>query len=124
MTSLKSKRLYIIGAGFAGQTLAHEITVTAIFGEVVAFLDDDPDKRGRKIDGIPVLGPIRDVARLLRTKGADEAIIAIPSASREYLKDLYGILKQAGFQRIRILPGISQILEGDAHLIQTRSIDP
>jgi FlaA1/EpsC-like NDP-sugar epimerase len=37
---------------------------------------------------------------------------------------LYGILKQAGFQRIRILPGISQILEGDAHLIQTRSIDP
>ncbi|MHB9290977.1 putative UDP-N-acetyl-alpha-D-glucosamine C6 dehydratase [Hollandina sp. SP2] len=119
-----SERLYIIGAGFAGQTLAHEIKVKAIFGEVVAFLDDDPVKIGRKIDGIPVLGPIRDVARLLRMKGADEAIIAIPSASREYLKEIYHTLKQAGFQRIRILPGISQILEGDAHLIQTRSIDP
>ncbi|MDR1986727.1 MAG: polysaccharide biosynthesis protein [Treponema sp.] len=121
---LPSERLYIIGAGFAGQTLAHEIKVKAIFGEVVAFLDDDPAKIGRKIDGIPVLGPIRDVARLLRMKGADEAIIAIPSASREYLKEIYHTLKQAGFQRIRILPGISQILEGDAHLIQTRSIDP
>jgi FlaA1/EpsC-like NDP-sugar epimerase len=54
---------------------------------------------------------------------ADEAIIAIPNASREYLKELYAILKKAGFQQIRILPGISQIIEGDAHLIQTRSID-
>lgn len=123
-TPLQSERLYIIGAGFAGQTLAQEIKVKAIFGEVVAFLDDDPEKIGRKIDGIPVLGPIRDVAQLLRMKGADEAIIAIPSASREYLKDIYHTLKQVGFQRIRILPGISQIIEGDAHLIQTRSIDP
>jgi FlaA1/EpsC-like NDP-sugar epimerase len=124
MTILKSERLYIIGAGFAGQTLAREIAVKAIFGEVVAFLDDDPEKIGRRIEGIPVLGPIRDVARLLRTNPADEAVIAIPTASREYLKDLYDILKRAGFQRIRILPGISQIAEGSAHLIQTRSIDP
>ncbi|MDR3333612.1 MAG: polysaccharide biosynthesis protein [Treponema sp.] len=124
MTTFKAGRLYIIGAGFAGQTLAHEIKTKAIFGEVVAFLDDDSEKIGRKIDRIPVLGPIRDVARLLAMQSADEAIIAIPSASREYLKEIYGILKRAGFQRIRILPGISQIIEGDAHLIQTRSIDP
>ena len=94
-----------------------------MFGEVVAFLDDDPEKIGHKIDGIPVLGPIRDVAKLLRMNPADEAIIAIPNAGREYLKELYTILKKAGFQQIRILPGISQIIEGDAHLIQTRSID-
>jgi FlaA1/EpsC-like NDP-sugar epimerase len=124
MTAEKTGRLYIIGAGFAGQTLAAEIKRKAIFGEVVAFLDDDPEKIGRKIEGIPVLGPIRDVARLLRMNPADEAVIAIPGASREYLTELYGILKKAGFARIRILPGISQIIEGDAHLIQTRSIDP
>ncbi|MDR1900880.1 MAG: polysaccharide biosynthesis protein [Treponema sp.] len=124
MTAHKSGRLYIIGAGFAGQTLAHEIKTKAVFGEAVAFLDDDPEKIGRRIDGIPVLGPIRDVARLLRMNPADEAIIAIPNASREYLKEIYSILKKAGFVKIRILPGISQIIEGNAHLIQTRSIDP
>jgi len=116
--------LYIIGAGFAGQTLAIEIKSKGIFGEVVAFLDDDPEKIGRRIEDIPVLGPIKDVARLLRLHPADEAIIAIPSASREYLKEIYRILKEAGFEKIRILPGISQIIDGDAHLIQTRSIDP
>ncbi|MCL2809683.1 MAG: polysaccharide biosynthesis protein [Treponema sp.] len=119
----KSKRLYIIGAGFAGRALANEIIKKAIFGDVVAFLDDDSDKIGKRINGIPVLGPIRDVALLLRTNPADEAIIAIPSACREYLKELYSILKKANFQKIRILPGISQIIEGDAHFIQTRSID-
>jgi FlaA1/EpsC-like NDP-sugar epimerase len=118
-----SKRLYIIGAGFAGCTLADEIKSKKIFGEVVAFLDDDPEKIGRRINDIPVLGPIRDVAILLRMNPADEAIIAIPNASKEYLKELYIILKNAGFQKIRILPGISQIIEEDAHLIQTRSID-
>jgi FlaA1/EpsC-like NDP-sugar epimerase len=124
MTTQKSRRLYIIGAGFAGRSLANEIRSKAIFGEVVAFLDDDPEKIGRQIENIPVLGPIRDVARLLRMNPADEAIIAIPGASREYLKELYSILKKAGFEKISILPGISQIIEGDARLIQTRSIDP
>jgi len=124
MTIKKSRRLYIIGAGFAGRSLASEIRSKAIFGEVVAFLDDDAEKVGRHIDGVPVLGPIRDVARLLRMNPADEAIIAIPGASREYLKELYSILKKAGFEKISILPGISQIIEGNAHLIQTRSIDP
>jgi FlaA1/EpsC-like NDP-sugar epimerase len=123
MGEKQSKRLYIIGAGFAGHRLAQEIKEKAVFGKVVAFLDDDPEKTGKRLDGIPVLGPIRDVARLLRMKAADEAIIAMPTASREYLKELYGILKAAGFERIRILPGIAQIIEGDAHLIQTRSID-
>ncbi|MDR1838343.1 MAG: polysaccharide biosynthesis protein, partial [Treponema sp.] len=117
----KSKRLYIIGAGFAGRNLAAEITTKKIFGKVVAFLDDDPEKIGKKIDGIPVLGPIRDVTMLLRTNPADEAIIAIPGANKEYLKELYTLLKNANFQKIRILPAISQIIEGDAHLIQTRS---
>jgi len=86
-------------------------------------LDDDPEKIGKKIDGIPVLGPIRDVALLLRTNPADEAIIAMPSAGTEQLKELHAILKKANFQKIRILPGISQIVDGDAHFIQTRSID-
>jgi len=118
-----SKRLYIIGAGFAGRTLANEITKKAVFGEVVAFLDDDPQKIGKKIDDIPVLGPIKDVTGFIRSSRTDEAIIAIPSAGRDTLKELYNILNKAGFQKIRILPGISQIIEGDAHLIQTRSID-
>ena len=39
-------RIYIIGAGFAGRSIAREIRSKGIFGRVVAFLDDDPAKIG------------------------------------------------------------------------------
>ncbi len=86
-------------------------------------MDDDPEKIGKRIDNIPVIGPINEVAVLVRASRADEAIIAMPSADRNYLKQIYDTLKKIGFQQIRILPGISQIIDGDAHFIQTRSID-
>ena len=117
-------RIYIIGAGFAGRAIAREIAQKGVFGSVVAFLDDDPAKIGGKFEGITILGPIRDVVNLLVRHPADEAIIAIPSASREFVRELYYLLKRAGFARIRIVPGIAQIVEGDAHLIQAREIDP
>ena len=120
----KKSRIYIIGAGFAGTAIAGEIREKGIFGQVVAFLDDDPGKIGIRIGGVPVLGPLKDVVSLLRQTPADEALIAIPGASREKLKDLYQLLKKADFAKIRILPGISQIIEGSAHLILAREIDP
>jgi FlaA1/EpsC-like NDP-sugar epimerase len=116
--------IYIVGAGFTGTTIAAEIRAKRIFGQVVAFLDDDPAKIGSRIDGVPVLGPVDAVARIIKTTPADEAIIAIPSATREQLARIHAILRRAGFPRIRVVPGIAQILDGEAHLIQAREIDP
>ncbi len=116
--------LYIIGAGFAGQMIAKDLMRKKIFGTVAAFLDDNKDLIGTKIDGIPVLGPIDQVASLLRVTAIDEAIIAIPSASGERIKTIHNILKSNGFFRIKILPSISQVIDGKAHLVQTRNINP
>jgi FlaA1/EpsC-like NDP-sugar epimerase len=124
MKTRRKNRIYVIGAGFAGTGIARELREKGILGEIAAFLDDDRTKIGTSINGVPVLGPIADVIHLLDKTPADEALIAIPSASREKLKSLYAILEQAQFSRIRILPGISQIVESDPHFIQTREIDP
>lgn len=105
-------------------TIAAEILSKRVFGRVVAFLDDDHRKIGTSIDEVPVLGPIEAVADLLKTTPADEAIIAIPSASRARLAQIYSVLKRAKFARIRIVPQVSQIVDGAVHLIQTREIDP
>ena len=118
------RTIYIIGAGFTGTTIAAEIRAKRVFGRVVAFLDDDPAKMGTRIDGIPVLGPIEAAAQVLKTTPAHEAIIAVPSATREQLAKIHAILKRAAFSRIRIVPRIAQILDGEAHLIQAREIDP
>src|SRR5574344_1474404 len=124
MMQRSDSHLYIIGAGFAGQMIAQDIGRKQIFGSVAAFLDDDKKLIGTQIDGIPVLGPIEKTATLLRCGPLDEAIIAIPSAPVERIRSIYGSLKQSGFSHIRILPSISQVVDGKAHLVQTREIDP
>src|SRR5574344_1272095 len=104
------KHIYIIGAGFAGQMIADEITRKKIFGHVSAFLDDNPELAGKQIDGIPVLGPIEHVVSILRRTEMDEAIIAMPSSPNKRISEVYNILSESGFSRIKILPAISQII--------------
>lgn len=116
--------IYILGAGFSGTAIAREIISKGIFGSIGAFLDDDPEKIGTSIDDIPVLGPIADVVRIIRPNSHDEAIIAMPTAGKERLRELFALLKSCQFNRIRILPAVNQIIEGEAHLIQTREVDP
>lgn len=118
------KRIYIIGAGFAGQTIADDIKRKKIFGKVNAFLDDDKALIGTTIDDIPVLGPISNVTSILSNSDDDEAIIAIPSAPVERIREIYDILQKNKFKHIKILPGISQVINGTAHFVQTREIDP
>ena len=120
---MKSKNIIIIGAGFAGTTIAAEIEKKGVLGTVVGFLDDDDKKIGTAIQNIPVLGPIGDASRVREHYDADEALIAIPSADRKKLEFIYSVLKKAGYLKIRILPSVSQIIDGDAHFIQTREID-
>ncbi|MCR5698161.1 MAG: polysaccharide biosynthesis protein, partial [Treponemataceae bacterium] len=118
------KGIYIIGAGFAGQMIARELKEKKVFGNVISFLDDNKDIIGTTIDGIPVLGPINNLTTFLRHSETDEAIIAIPSAKQSRIKEIYEILSKADFSTIKIVPGVSQIIDSKAHLIQTREINP
>ncbi|NNM67805.1 MAG: hypothetical protein HKM06_07335, partial [Spirochaetales bacterium] len=55
------RRLVIIGAGFAGTSLAREIRSRFPRAVLEVFWDDDPDKIGSEIEGVPVLGPIAQI---------------------------------------------------------------
>ncbi|MBN2510551.1 MAG: polysaccharide biosynthesis protein [Spirochaetales bacterium] len=112
----------IIGAGFAGREIFQEYKKKGILGKVVAFVDDDTAKIGSSIDGIPVLGPIETIAQILEHYPAQEALIAIPGATRQELRRIYTHLEAMPFRKIRILPSLSQIIDGNAHLIQAREI--
>ena len=117
-------KLYVIGAGFAGQMIADDIKRKKIFGKVTAFLDDDKALIGTEIEGVPVLGPIDSVALALTPSPTDQAILAIPTAGVERIRAIYERLKKSGFEKIKILPAISQVVNETAHLAQAREIDP
>jgi len=110
----------IVGAGFAGSALAREIRQKMPDRRLEAFWDDDPAKIGTEVEGLPVRGPVAEAAR---SGGVDEALIAIPTATKNQLRILWTALVDAGIPKIRILPALSQIV-GEAHLVLTREIDP
>ncbi len=72
----------IVGAGEGGRLVLREITRNRELGLApVGFLDDDPRKRGMRIDGVKVRGNTEaDLPRILEEAQPEEVIIAIPSA--------------------------------------------
>ncbi len=76
------RSVLIVGAGDGGRLVLREIARNRELGLApVGFLDDDPRKRGLRIDGVRVRGDTeRDLPRILEEAEPDEVVIAIPSA--------------------------------------------
>ena len=80
----RGRRVLIVGAGSLGEAAARLVRDGA-GGElaVVGFLDDSRDKIGRRLHGIPVLGPIGDLDRVLGRSPVQVLILAGVSLTSE-----------------------------------------
>jgi FlaA1/EpsC-like NDP-sugar epimerase len=115
------KRVLVVGAGDAGQILVREMHRLPSGLLPVGYVDDDPVKRGTTIHGVKVLGPIDDIVRLVDKAKADEILIAIPSAVPAQIRRVVERCEETG-RRFSILPGVRQVLSGDAELGQVREV--
>lgn len=91
-TSLREtgRRVLIVGAGDAGEMLLREIRNNKSLNyKPICFIDDDLEKIGRKIHGIPILGTQQDMPSVINAKKIEEVIIAISSATKEELKPTF-----------------------------------
>jgi FlaA1/EpsC-like NDP-sugar epimerase len=78
------KRTLIVGAGRGGRSLLRELRETP--GEVViGFVDDATDLRGRRLQGVPVLGSLLDLDAVLERTQPDTVLVTIPDAPRDRL---------------------------------------
>jgi FlaA1/EpsC-like NDP-sugar epimerase len=118
-----AKRVIIIGAGDAGETLAREIEHRPQLGmKVVGFIDDHRAKWHSQIRGITVRGPIANMATLADALGAEEALIAIPSASGKRIREIIHHLSAAGLQ-FKTIPGIDHLVSGRVEVTQLRPVN-
>jgi UDP-GlcNAc:undecaprenyl-phosphate/decaprenyl-phosphate GlcNAc-1-phosphate transferase len=91
----RSRRTLIVGAGRGGRSLLRELRETP--GErVVAFLDDDPALRGRRLQGVPVLGGTADAGRVVAQLAPDTVLVTIPGAPLERLAPVVAACEAAG----------------------------
>ena len=89
------RRTVIVGAGRTGRSLMRELRETG--GErVVGFVDDNPRLRRRRVHGVPVLGGVHELPRLLQRLEADIVLVTIPDAPRERLDEIVDACAAAG----------------------------
>ncbi len=118
----QKQKVLIVGAGSAGSMVAKELRVTARLGLVpVAFVDDDPLKKGMRLNGVPVLGTLNDLPRLIKSEKVDEVIVAMPHVSGRVIREVVRMCSDARIKS-RTIPGLYEIIEGTTTVQQFRDI--
>jgi len=69
---------------------------------VVGFLDDDPLRKGRTIDGLRVLGDLGDLEDMVRRTGAKVLVVAMRDMSEEEQQRLEGLCSRLGLDCLRL----------------------
>jgi UDP-GlcNAc:undecaprenyl-phosphate/decaprenyl-phosphate GlcNAc-1-phosphate transferase len=91
------QRTLLIGAGRSGRSLLRELRETA-GTRVIGFVDDDRKLRGRRIQGVPVLGNLEEIGLVLGRSDPDAVLVTIPNAARERLDGVIEACSRSGIQ--------------------------
>ena len=117
------QRAIVYGAGDAAYQL-----VTLLRAErnpeyqVVGLIDDNPAKRHLRLHGIPVVGDRSTLVSAADDLGADTVILAITSASGDFVGALQDEANRAGLKFLT-LPPISEMIGGRVDLGSIREVD-
>jgi FlaA1/EpsC-like NDP-sugar epimerase len=114
------KRMLIIGAGAAAEKAVREIIENpALKLKPIGFLDDDPQKQGKAIHGILILGAVDEIGQL--REGFDEILIAIPSANGEQMRRIVKFCEETG-KRFRTMSNIGELIDGKVSVKALREV--
>ena len=115
------KRVILIGAGSAAQTIIREIRRPDSRYMAVGCLDDDRSKLGIRIDNARVLGTVDQLPEVLSSEPAEEVFIAVPSATGSQMRRFVEICNQANIG-FRTVPALKDIIAGQVAVSQLREV--
>jgi FlaA1/EpsC-like NDP-sugar epimerase len=119
----QQQRIAIVGAGDAGASLAKDFINSPWRGfRPVMFFDDDPEKHGKLIHGIPVAGRPEALAQLSDTNTLAKAVIAMPSASAKRLREVITLFTHHGL-KVETLPSMEELTSGRVKATRIRPVE-
>ncbi len=119
----KTRQVLVIGAGDAGALVVREMKKNIQLNlEPVGYLDDDKAKQKHSIHGVPVVGMLNDLARVLDNRRVNEVVMAIPSASGRVVRMVTDICRLKGIP-FRTMPGLYELIGGKVSVNRLREVD-
>ncbi len=113
-------RLLIYGAGTAGVQTAAAMGISGQF-KLLGFIDDDPYKVGRSINGVRVYAPT-DATALVLKMAVTDILLALPSATRGRRKNIIEALRPLPVH-IRTLPALGDLASGRVTVQDFKDLD-
>ncbi|MFZ5973669.1 MAG: polysaccharide biosynthesis protein [Bacteroidota bacterium] len=117
---IKRVRVLIFGAGQTGIVTRHVVSSTPRM-QVAGFLEDDPHKIGKVLDGIKIYDG-RDLESLFEELEIDELIIATKDLSMERKNELVDACLR-GQVKVRTIPPVEKWVRGELSLNQIKEIN-
>lgn len=115
-------RTLVIGAGEAGSTIIQELKHSAhLNNKVVGVIDDNPNKKGKLIQGVRIFGGRDMIVKTVEKYGVDEIILAIPSVSPKTTREILQICNQTDC-KMKILPGMYQLINEEISVSKLRDV--
>ncbi|MBQ9902270.1 MAG: polysaccharide biosynthesis protein [Clostridia bacterium] len=115
-------RVMLIGAGSAGQMILRDINSTKEANEkVLCIIDDNPNKWGRYIDGVQVVGGRDDILMNVEKFNINKIYLAIPSATAQNKRDILSICSETDC-KLKQLPGMYQFVLGQVSVSALKNI--
>jgi FlaA1/EpsC-like NDP-sugar epimerase len=121
LTANGSKRVIILGAGAAAASLLKSLGRSPEW-TFVGLLDDSPERQGRDIDGVKVLGPLEALPDIVARDGLDQAIIAMPGASHSARRRAMALCGRAEIPAMT-LPSYDELVSGRVSYSQVRPVE-
>ena len=114
----EKRRVMLIGAGNAASTLMHELFRDPDNNyNVICAVDDDPNKQGRTMMGVKIMGTTNDIPALVTQCEIDTLLLAIPSADEVEKQRILKICSQTTCN-MRTLPDICKLISDGKELLE------
>jgi FlaA1/EpsC-like NDP-sugar epimerase len=118
-----SKRVLLYGAGDAAEMIVRDLRNHGAHydREPIGFIDDNPQKVGQRIHGVPVLGTGATIHEVIRVHRPDEVLLAIPSAPPALVRSILTALEPYKIP-IKTLPNVSKLPGGTVGVRQIQDL--
>lgn len=116
-------RIMIIGAGEAGRMLVKEMRNSKhVHTQVCCVIDDNPNKKGKMMEGVPIVGNRHDIIQAVKDFQISRIIYAIPATTGQNRKEILNICKETNC-RLQTIPGVYQLVNGEVKVSMLRDVD-
>ena len=117
-----ASRVMLIGAGQAGQMVLRDLQNSPFIKEhVCCIIDDDREKQGRYLYGVPIVGGREDILLNVEKYRIEKIYLTMPGATADERRDVLDLCKETDCQLLS-LPGIAEIVSGEINAKAMRDV--